>query len=57
MMKVRGSELSNKYLENGGNEFIFWFAASKQCLVKKGLDKETEHEQWKVFSPLWFKSI
>ena len=57
MMKVRGSELSNKYLENGGNEFIFWFAASKQCLVKKGLDKETEHEQWKVFLPLWFKNI
>ena len=44
-----GSELSSNYLENGGNDFLFRLAASKQCSVKKRVVKETENQQRKGF--------
>ena len=35
-------ERSRKFLENGGNEFLFRLAASKQCSVEKSTNEENE---------------
>ena len=40
--KFESCEESRNYLDNGGNEFLFRLAASKQCIVDKSLKKETD---------------
>ena len=43
--KFESCEESRKYFENGGNEFLFRLAASKQCIVAKSLKKENDEKK------------
>ena len=42
MVAVASWEKSREFIENGGNEFLFRLAASKQCLVEKSTNGENE---------------
>ena len=41
-INVESCEECRKYLENGGNEFLFRLAASKQCSVEKSVKNESD---------------
>ena len=47
--KFESCEESRKYLENGGNEFLFRLGSSKQCIVAKSLKKEIDEIEKVLF--------
>ena len=47
--KLKSCEECRNYIENGGNEFLFRLAASKQCIVDKSLKKETDEIEKVLF--------
>ena len=47
-------EDGREYLKNGGNEFLLRLAASKQCVVEKPTEKETDEVRSEL---IWWRLV